>query len=44
VETVRDIESTFGRSAFAGEAKVERIGELMAAAVDDDALSQLLGG
>ncbi len=44
VETVRDIESTFGRSAFAGETKVERIGELMAAALDDDALSQLLGG
>jgi len=44
VETIRDIEGTFGRSAFGGEAKVERIGELMAAAVSDEALSQLLGG
>ncbi|MYD65868.1 MAG: hypothetical protein F4X26_07825 [Chloroflexi bacterium] len=44
VETVRDIEGSFGRSPFGHEAKVERIGELMAAAVDDDALATLLGG
>ena len=44
VETVRDIEGSFGRSPFAHEAKVERIGELMAAAIDDDALAALLDG
>ncbi len=44
VETVRDIEGSFGRSAFAGEAKAERAGELMAAAVDDDTLAGLLAG
>ena len=44
VETVRDIEGSFGRSPFGHEAKVERIGELMAAAVDDAALAALLGG
>lgn len=43
VETIRDIEGSFGRSAFGGEAKVERIGELMAAAISDEDLSQLLG-
>jgi BioD-like phosphotransacetylase family protein len=43
VETVRDIEGTFGRSAFAGEAKAERAGALMAAAIDDAALERLLG-
>ena len=42
VETVRDIEGSFGRSAFAGEAKAERAGELMAAAIDDDTLASLL--
>ncbi|MEZ4501606.1 MAG: DRTGG domain-containing protein [Dehalococcoidia bacterium] len=35
VETVRDIEATFGASAFSGEEKVERAGELMAAVIDD---------
>ena len=44
VETVRDIEGSFGRSPFGHEAKVERIGELMAAAVDDAALATLVGG
>ncbi len=44
VETVRDIEGSFGSSPFGHETKVERIGELMAAAVDDDALTALLGG
>ena len=42
VETVRDIEGSFGRSAFAGEAKAERAGELMAAAIDDETLASLL--
>ena len=44
VETVRDIEGSFGSAPFGHEAKVERIGELMAAAVDDAALEALLGG
>ena len=44
VETVRDIEGSFGRSPFGHEAKVERAGELMAAALDDAALDSLLGG
>jgi BioD-like phosphotransacetylase family protein len=43
VETIRDIEGTFGRSAFAGEAKAERAGDLVAAAVDDDVLARMLG-
>lgn len=43
VETVRDLEGSFGRSAFAGDAKIERIGEFMASVVDDAALSRLLG-
>ena len=44
VQTVRDIEGSFGSSPFGHESKVERIGELMAAAVDDAALATLLGG
>lgn len=44
VETVRDIEGAFGSSPFSGEEKVERIGELMADALDDAALATLLGG
>ena len=44
VETVRDIEGSFGRSPFSHEAKAERAGELMAAALDDAALAALLGG
>ena len=43
VETVRDIEGTFGRVAFSGEAKVERAAELVGAALDDAAVSALLG-
>ena len=43
VQTVRDIEGSFGSSPFGHESKVERIGELMAAAVDDAALATLLG-
>ena len=42
VETVRDIEGLFGRSPFAGAAKVERIGALMADAFDDAALAALI--
>lgn len=42
VETVRDIEGLFGRSAFSGGAKVERIGALMADAFDDAALTALI--
>ena len=43
VETVRDIEGSFGGSSFSHEAKVERAGALMAEAVDDAALASLLG-
>ena len=42
VETVRDIEGTFGRSAFNGAVKVERVGELMASALDTTAFEWLL--
>jgi hypothetical protein len=41
--TVHSIEGTFGRSPFSGESKVERVGELMRAAVDDATLASLLG-
>jgi hypothetical protein len=40
---VHSIEGTFGRSPFSGESKVERVGELMRAAVDDATLASLLG-
>jgi BioD-like phosphotransacetylase family protein len=43
VETMRDIEGTFASTPFGGDAKVERAGELMAAAVEDAALALLLG-
>lgn len=43
VETVRDIEGTFGRVGFSGEAKVDRAAALVAAALDDAAVSALLG-
>ena len=43
VETVRDVEGTFGSAPFAGEAKIERIGELMAAPGADE-IERLLGG
>ena len=42
IETVRDIEGTFGQSAFSGEEKVERAGALMSAALDDATLARLL--
>jgi len=41
VETVRDIESTFGASAFSSEEKIERIGALMATVVDDALVERL---
>lgn len=44
VETVRDLERTFGASPFAGAVKHERAGALIAAAVDDAALAALLEG
>jgi hypothetical protein len=43
IETVRDIEGTFGRSPFAGPEKAERIGDLMRVALDDAGLAALLG-
>ena len=42
VETARDIEGSFGTSPFAGEEKIERAGELMAAAINDAALAGLI--
>ncbi|MQC28186.1 MAG: hypothetical protein DWG74_03770, partial [Chloroflexi bacterium] len=42
VETMRDIEGTFGTTAFAAETKLERIGELMKSALDDAALAALI--
>lgn len=43
VETMRDLEGTFGSSPFSGEAKVERIGSLMRVAIDDATLAGLVG-
>jgi hypothetical protein len=43
VETMRDIEGCFGTSPFSGESKVARVGELMAAALDADAVAALIG-
>ena len=43
IETMRDIEGTFGRAAFAGDAKIERVGELMRLALDDQAVAELIG-
>jgi hypothetical protein len=42
VETMRDIEDTFGTVSFSGEAKLERIGELMKSALDDATLGALI--
>ncbi len=42
IETVRDIEGTFGRSPFSGPEKAERVGELLRAALDDATLAALL--
>lgn len=44
VQTMRDLERAFGSSPFSGDEKVERIGALMATALDDGAVSALLGG
>lgn len=43
VETMRDLEGTFGTASFSGEAKVERIGGLMRVAIDDATLATILG-
>lgn len=43
VETMLDLEGTFGTSPFSGEAKVERIGGLMRVALDEAVLATLLG-
>ncbi len=43
VETMRDIEGTFGTVPFSGEAKVERVGDLMKIAIDDATVATLLG-
>ena len=42
VETIRDIEGLYGTAPFSHAAKVERAGELVAAAVDDASLASLL--
>jgi len=42
VETVRDIEGTFGRGPFAGRAKVERAAVLVADAIGPEQLAKLL--
>ena len=42
VETVRDIEGLYGTAPFSHPAKVERAGELIAAALDDATLAALL--
>jgi len=44
VETMRDIEHAFGSRPFSGDEKIERIGALMDTALDDGAVSALLGG
>lgn len=44
VTTVHAIEGTFGSAAFSGEEKVARIGQHLAAAIDDAALAALLAG
>ena len=42
VETMRDLEGTFGTASFSGEAKVDRIGGLMRVALDDATVAALL--
>lgn len=44
VATVHAIEGTFGSTSFSGAEKVERIGEHIAAAIDDATLAALLAG
>ncbi len=43
VETMRDLEGTFGTAPVSGEAKVERIGGLMRVAIDEATLAALAG-
>ncbi|MCK9485213.1 MAG: DRTGG domain-containing protein [Dehalococcoidia bacterium] len=43
VETLRDVEGVFGTTPFAHEAKVERIGALIKAALDDATLASIAG-
>lgn len=43
VETMRDIEGLYGTAPFSHAAKVERAGELIAAALDEASLASLLG-
>ena len=43
VETMRDIEGTFGSAPFSSEAKIERSGALLRAALDDPTLAALAG-
>jgi len=43
VETMRDIEGTFGKSAFSHEAKLERISALLAEALDPSTVAALAG-
>ena len=43
VETMRDLEGTFGTAPFSGEAKVERVGGLMRVAIDEATLAVLAG-
>ena len=41
VDTLRDIEGLFGSSPFSGEAKLERVSDLIAAALDTETLNAL---
>jgi BioD-like phosphotransacetylase family protein len=43
VETLGRIQGSFGTSPFAGDEKAERIGSLLATAVDEGALASLIG-
>ncbi len=43
VETMRELEGTFGAASFSSEAKADRIGGLMCIALDDSSLAALVG-
>ncbi|MCA9849334.1 MAG: hypothetical protein KC461_01660, partial [Dehalococcoidia bacterium] len=43
VETLRDIEGSFGKSAFSHEAKLERISGLLSEALEPSVLAALAG-
>ena len=43
VETLRDIEGTFGSAPFSSDTKAERIAELIRLAIDEDTLTALAG-